>query len=139
MGRAKIGQIARSDVERALDRVGGSCELFVSPQCVPACKVVVANVRRSLRAFMSGLGGSRLSEIPAAVDTRLPCTATNLRTASTIAREMVRTACTDRVPECVKGAVLVRAQCPTKGASDRFEGGVRKFARLVSKAKAARR
>lgn len=62
----------------------------------------------------------------------LPCTEPNKKAVRTIARDIVKTSCIDRIPVCdERGKIAVLATCGTPGAAHAFEKRLAKFTKLL--------
>jgi hypothetical protein len=67
--------------------------------------------------------------------TKLSCTQDRKKAMTTVARELVKTTCTDRVVHCMNDRLVVTASCSSAGAAMHFASQVQKFAMVVKQAK----
>lgn len=84
---------------------------------------------RGKRRKLRGIGPD------ATADTGLTCgKSANRKAIRVIARELVRTKCTDRFVECKTGLIVVRATCPSEGAARLYEQQIGSYVHALKRA-----
>lgn len=75
------------------------------------------------------------TEPASVVDTGLSCDESHRSTMRLVARDLVKTKCTDRVIECKNGQIRVSADCATPEAGRHFAAQVRGYSDVYYRAK----
>jgi hypothetical protein len=77
---------------------------------------------KRLHPFLRGIGPDAM------IETNLSCRKSQYRrSVRVIARDIVRTKCTDRFIECKTGLIVVKATCPSPGAARLYEQQVQTY------------